>query len=238
MRPSKFGSAAWLRAAQTLTLALTTFLSDPMPVMAADLGTKHAYDIPALPLTRALPQFAEQAEIEILFDPYSATSRVSDPVRGTFTVHDALAHLLEHSGLMFSFTSARSVVVYRPGAPPVSASDQQGTLRLDLGTMSVTAPRLIGGNSRATFVSYAEGAQSDIRRTLMEAHFIASGTIQRIRISAHVDVSGQLYDVEVLRHSSDPIRDTQISVLLTGLQLTQEPPPDLPQPLIFDLELE
>jgi hypothetical protein len=238
MRPSRFESAAWFGVAQALLLALTTLLSHPLSAIAADLKTKHAYNIPALPLTRALPQFAEQAEIEILFDPYIASGHISDAVHGTFTVHDALAHLLEHSGLMFSFTSTRSVVVYQPGAPPVSAGDQQNTLRLDLGTMSVTAPRLIGGNSRAAFVTYAQGAQSDIRRTLMEAHFIAPGTIQRTRISAHVDASGRLFDVEVLLHSSDSIQDAQISVLLTGLQLTREPPPDLPQPLIFDLELE
>jgi hypothetical protein len=97
---------------------------------------------------------------------------------------------------------------------------------------------LIGGGSRAAFMAYAQAAQADIRKTLMQAHFKAPGTTQRTRISAHIDSSGQLFEIEVLRQSGNPAQDEQISGLLTGLQMTRMPPPDLPQSLIFDLGLE
>jgi len=219
-------------------LALTALISSPLSARAVDLGAKHKYDIPVAPLDRALPQFAEQAEIEILFDPHVAAGRVSDPVHGTFVARDALRLLLERSGLMFNFTSARSVVVYQPGARQFSDGNQPNSLRLDLDTMSVTAPRLIGGGSRAAFMAYAQAAQADIRRILMQAHLKAPDNAQRTRISTHVDSSGQLFEVEVLRQSGNPAQDKQISSLLTGLQMTRVPPPDLPQPLIFDLGLE
>ncbi len=96
-----------IRARVCLVLAVTTLLiasfGDVRSAMAEDLDRVASFDIPAQPLDKALLEFGLQAHVQIMFSPSSSTHRLrTRALKGRYTSRDALAELLEGTGLNYS----------------------------------------------------------------------------------------------------------------------------------------
>lgn len=68
-------------------------------------------DIPAQKADNALLLLAENAQIQIIFDPEVAASQSAQALRGEFTLKDALKKLLSSTNLRYEFNSPTVVVV-------------------------------------------------------------------------------------------------------------------------------
>lgn len=237
---------AWRARGRVLAvalLALTLVQPEAGRAQPAASQAPLRFDIPTEPLEQALNRFAEVSGMDVLYSQAIASGRRSAAVTGALTPPQAMAVLLTGTGLSSRFTSPRSVVVFMPGATDGASVEYQprvagDTASLDLDPMRVTAPRLIGAPSRDPFRDYAERAQSDIRHSLDAAQLVIDGRAYEILVSTRIGPDGSLRDVRILRSGQDRLHDSQIVALLTALRLASEPPPNMPQPLIFDVRLQ
>jgi len=81
---------------------VTCMLMASSPVAAQSTASKPAitYQIPSQPLGSALNSFAEQANVQILFDPRLMRGKRSPLLSGRYNVGEALGQLLRNSGLV------------------------------------------------------------------------------------------------------------------------------------------
>lgn len=88
-------------------------MAEPPPVLLP-------FDIPAGPATETLHEYSRQAMVQLLYDYDLINGRRTRPIRGTFRREEALARMLERSGLKFEFVNNRAVAVtpIRRPAPP------------------------------------------------------------------------------------------------------------------------
>jgi len=85
------------------------------PAGAADWRDREvAFDIAPQSLDHALLQFSSQSGLQIMLAANSAGNAVTSGIRGTFRVSDALARLLQGSGL--SFSASGDTVIVAPAA--------------------------------------------------------------------------------------------------------------------------
>ena len=104
-------SASWTRG--VLMLGVVLLLSF---TAKADQPREHEFDIPQQGIETALSTLATQAGALLLF-PYDLVQPVdSKPVSGRYTVEDALAILLEGTGLTGGLTEGGVITISRAGA--------------------------------------------------------------------------------------------------------------------------
>ena len=77
------------------------------------------FEIASGPLSEVLPQFARAAGIEFTLSPESIGTITSPGISGTFTIQEALRHLLEGTSVKFRFT-APTVVIFELSGPTES----------------------------------------------------------------------------------------------------------------------
>ncbi|MBV9507656.1 MAG: TonB-dependent receptor [Acidobacteriia bacterium] len=77
------------------------------------------FEIASGPLSAVLPQFARAAGIRFTLSPDSIGTITSPGVSGTFTIEEALKHLLEGTGVRFRFT-APTVAIFELRGPSES----------------------------------------------------------------------------------------------------------------------
>jgi hypothetical protein len=202
-------------------------------------STRRRYDIAAQPLDLALARFSEISRVDVLFRQVNASQRRAPALTGEFTPAEALARLLEGSGLVARFTSAHSAVIVsaeRANEPWIAPSGQSGgQALLNLDMMRVTAPRTIGARPRSGHEAFAQQLVVVIRRFVMERAVFEGGKSVEIRIATRISSAGALYDVRVVRGSRDRALDARVVALLEGAALGLVPPSDLRQPLLFDV---
>lgn len=222
-----------------LVLAAAVILGAAFPVLPAEGQDEvRRYNIPNQPLEQALSRFAQESGVDILLNDSSTNGRRSSPVTGPLSTPEALARLLNGTGLTMRFTSPRSAVIYPIDQPPstVNASVSSGaTPTLALNMMHVTAPRLIGGPATPLYQDYTLGLARDIRRRVVEADILVGGDPIVTRIRTRIDQDGTLRNVQIVTASNDRARAERVVRLLEGQRLAESPPADLPQPLIFDV---
>ena len=118
------------------TISLARAQSAPPSGGAMSQNQAQRYDIAGGPLSEAIPQAAHAAGITFTLAPESIGTIMSPGVSGTFTIQQALQHLLEGTGVTFRFTAptavsfelrARSesvsVTARAPGADPYADPD-------------------------------------------------------------------------------------------------------------------
>lgn len=97
------------------------------------------FQIEKQPLSSALLKFAEQAEMEVLFDARIAKGQTSAGVEGTLTREQALDLLLAGTGLTYRYTSGNTVTLER--GPTQGAPTQKNGRPLMLAPITVTGER-------------------------------------------------------------------------------------------------
>ncbi len=78
------------------------------------------------PLAAALAEFAHQTGLQLVYVSQIATGRTSKGARAGLSPKEALAHLLEGTGLSFEFLNARTVRIYESAAVAPAAHSSVG----------------------------------------------------------------------------------------------------------------
>jgi len=199
-------------------------------------ATQH-YDIPAQPLAPALTALGKSSRIDILYENGVVDKKRSTVLSGTFTPRDAIATMLQGTGLTFRFTSLNAVLVFPPDQPPAPGVDAweaaANTPRLVLDVLRVTGPPIIPAQpSRSEFGHFGLSLQFAIKQRL-QSDPRTSGKPFRARLSVHVSELGVLRDTNVVVSTGQSRLDTDIQAVLEGMRLPVAPPEDLPQPIWF-----
>ncbi|WP_182912790.1 TonB-dependent siderophore receptor [Paracoccus onubensis] len=94
----------------TATLGLGVVMA--LPAAAQIQDQRHEFSIPAGPLSQALARFGQQAMLQVTYNPAIAGDKRTAGVSGKLTPVEAIARLLEGSGLAYSFPNAATVSIY------------------------------------------------------------------------------------------------------------------------------
>lgn len=223
------------RGAMLIALAAASALP------AQDTPPRHAYAIPAQRLSRALAHFSEVSGVDVLLDDPRSGERRSAALNGTYSAPQALTVMLAGTGLVARFTSARSAVIVAQGAvaapaagPAVARGGRSGAV-IELDTMRVTAPRMIGGTGRIPDRAFLSAMAGQIRRIVIDGAVFGASNREQLRIQTRIRGDGTLHDVRIVGPIGDARRDAGIIQLLDGRRLDLAPPADMRQPLMFDV---
>ena len=157
-RPSGAGSrraVRWVLAACALHVFLLAHGDDG--------GRRYDIDIRETDAPAALRELAEQTESLLLFPFELAQDRRANPVAGRYTIEEALARLLDGSGLTGVLTNQRVISVVRE-EPPVERGEQMtATAETTVPPAPQRAPllRRIGATIAAVLAAPGAFAQSD-----------------------------------------------------------------------------
>ncbi|MFC6490141.1 TonB-dependent siderophore receptor [Nitratireductor sp. GCM10026969] len=81
-----------------------------------------AFNVPAGPLANALAAFGRQAGLQVTYLPEIASGRRSPGVSGAVAPGNALARILQGTGLSYRFTNATTVSIYDPSSADAGAA--------------------------------------------------------------------------------------------------------------------
>ncbi|HKR33794.1 MAG TPA: TonB-dependent receptor [Steroidobacteraceae bacterium] len=114
-----------IRARSTLVGALACLiLVVASSARAQDSGKKYPFDIPRQPLTLALEQFFAQVDVSYGYSPDTREQEEMQvgPLRGEYTIDEALTELLRSTGLTFSRIGPRNIAIVPAPPPPKAAT--------------------------------------------------------------------------------------------------------------------
>lgn len=236
--------SAWsLRRAALLSwaLALAACLCAVSPTKAQSENTDpvtQPYDIKAQPLYAALMELGTISRVDILYENGVVDGKRSTAVSGLHTPSTAIDSLLRGTGLLFRFTSETAVLVFPPDRPPDPAERAQGdgaqAPRLLLDVLRVTAPTIVGTSSRERFEPFGRAVRDAINQRLQDDPRTSARAF-RARLAVHLDGQGGIERLNITQTTGDAQLDRNIRLVLAGARMPSSPPPDLPQPLWFDI---
>lgn len=105
-----------MRQAFTSTALAALMIGAATPVIAQSAEAVRSYDIPPGPLDRALPAFARQSGLQILYPTALAAGRWSPGVSGSHPAEAALSLLLRDTGLTYRQSRPTVFVLVDPNA--------------------------------------------------------------------------------------------------------------------------
>jgi len=116
-------------ACLVLALASAASAQDPRKDPAA--RKEYSISIDAQPLTKALEHLYDQTGVFYGYSPNTTEEeqKLVGPLRGKFTIDDALNRLLESTGLTFEWTDSKNIAIVRAPPPPKQAAPQTKTPR-------------------------------------------------------------------------------------------------------------
>ncbi|WP_156407001.1 TonB-dependent receptor [Bosea sp. Root670] len=117
-------------------LLAATFLSSlgaslAIPVATAQAQTLHSFDIPAKPVRAAMNDIVRVTGVDVVFAETPAASRRGNAVKGSLSTAQAVAALLNGTGLAFRFSNATTVQIYDPARPVAAGGAVEGAIALD-----------------------------------------------------------------------------------------------------------
>ena len=123
------------RVTRAMALALTMaaqILAWPFIAGAADLQTRHRFEIPAQALDTALLAFSSQADVQVLMWAGVGSDALSPGVRGDFLAAEALAAILDDTGFAFQEIDRNTIAIVRGDGTPLkgAAAEVSAALRL------------------------------------------------------------------------------------------------------------
>lgn len=239
----KIGKA--LTAALMLTTAtLALDAATGSPVFAQ--GAAASFSVPAGSLNAALTSFARQSGLQVTYDPSIAEGKRSAGVSGTLNPAEAVARLLDGSGLSYTFPNATTVSIFavQANAAPTSGRAGDSTLLEPIIVQGEKMPRDLF--STYTSVGIATGQEisdynvpnlnqalnrmANVRSQTSgsgESHFVirglnSNGVTQPSRAAPVISVvvDGAMQGVEATRRGSRSTWDVEQVEVLRGPQST------------------
>jgi iron complex outermembrane receptor protein len=170
-------------------LPLSSWAADP-----AQDARNMRYAMPAQPLASALAQFARQNHLQLSFDAALAQDKVAPAVNGELSERQALAQLLSQSGLSWTLTDDRTLLLF--------PQPDSGALNL--------APSAITSDA---FVERADGPVQGYRATRSATGTKTDTALRDIAQSIQV-VSRQLLEDQQVNNLGDAL--TNVSSVQRG----------------------
>ncbi|MGF0537217.1 TonB-dependent siderophore receptor [Agrobacterium sp. ES01] len=138
-----------------LTTALATVALAPAASSWAQSAARVQLDIPVGPLSRALSTFGRQTGFQVTYLASFASGKSSPGFSGSASAQEALAAILQGSGLVYSFPNATTVTISQPSADAGPVTADGSTL---LSTINVEGQGPAGIAAQAS----AAGTKTDI----------------------------------------------------------------------------
>jgi iron complex outermembrane receptor protein len=167
----------------------SSWAADPSPNRPAA-----RYAIAAQPLASALAQFARQNGLQLSFDATLAQGKMAPAINGQLSEQEALAQLLKNSGLSWSLTDERTLLLF---PQPASGS-------LNLAPSTITS---------SEFIEYADGPVQGYRATRSGTGTKTDTALRDIPQSIQV-VSRQVLDDQQVNNLGDAL--TNVSSVQRG----------------------
>lgn len=164
-----------------------------------------AYDIPAQDLNRALLDFAQSSELQLVYDADWVRGRRSGALKGRYTPAQALERLLDGTGIGYSLSGGR-VVLNRAGTGG----------SLTLGTIRVEGAGGVGEAGDKAPAAYVQGdgvniGVSTISREAIEARQPGNGDVNQVlKILPHVYFSNN--EGTATREDIQDLRPSALSI--------------------------
>jgi iron complex outermembrane recepter protein len=118
------------RSTRGMLIILSLLNLSTAPALAAGQAyhATQQYEIPAGTLTQTLNRFAQESGVALTFDPQLTANKSSKGIKGTFTIEDGFAHLLEGSGLTLYKMTGQAYGLKVAPVHAVSAKESAETL--------------------------------------------------------------------------------------------------------------
>lgn len=220
--------------ALNMTLSIVMVIVTASAIAAKDDTAQLApmrFSIPGQPLASALQAYSRVTGVQLLYESGATGDRTSPPIEGEFTRDGALRMLIADTDLMIRYTRANSITLVRassdPDAPPDALFGGQADLALDTLLVRRTRPSSDPSQLRA----YSGIIQSDIQHALRKDVKTRNGTYSA-GIKLWIDNPRTVRKTELFRSSGDQERDETIARVLDGMQVSQAPPANTPQPVM------
>lgn len=154
-----FSTGVHAKRLPLLALCISSALAAPA-IAQAQPAARMQFNIPAQSLDAALRSFSEQSRQQVLFSESAVAGRRAPALTGSYTPQEALARLLEGSGVRVNATRPGVFTLAQEAAAPARSKDTQTTLQ----TVNVTANAPSDGSYTARELSLGKLGQS-IRQT-------------------------------------------------------------------------
>lgn len=119
-------------------------------VNAQDAADVKRFEVPGQSAASALNQFAQQADITLVFSQDAVAGVVVRPLQGTFTTQDGLAAMLDGTGLVWQAVDNGTISITRDGGGLPGNGDDGAR---DLEKVTVTGTRIRGGTTPSPIIS-------------------------------------------------------------------------------------
>jgi iron complex outermembrane receptor protein len=160
-----------LVAALLATVALPASMALVGSDALAQATGQTGFNIAAGPLNRVLAAFGNQSGTQVSYEASIASGKTSPGVRGAATREQAVAQILQGTGLQYSFTDPSSVLITRPN-PASGAVAADGSLLLD--TIDVEGRIDTAFGPQNGFISQDSGTGTKTETPIVETPFSVS----------------------------------------------------------------
>lgn len=217
--------------ALTAALMLTTSIGVGMVVVNqsafAQSQALTSFSVPAGPLNQALRIFGRQAGLQVTYLASIASGKASPGVSGTVSREQALATILQGSGLVYSFPNSTTVAISQPATAAAGSIAADGSLVLETITIqgqgrSDLPPEYAGGQV-ATGGRIGMLGNKNIMSTPFNVTSYTSKTIKDQQATTIADVADNDPGVHVSNYSlgsSDSDRFTIRGFDIAGSEFT------------------
>ncbi|MGQ4274544.1 TonB-dependent receptor domain-containing protein [Terrihabitans sp. B22-R8] len=128
------GGVSRMRTAVLAGVALIAVQAAAPEARAQGAGTAVTLDIPAKPLPRALADLSARTGLQVLYSGNTAQGLTSRPLRGTYSARQAVAILLQGTGIAYRFVGPNSVSLGGPAVdngPATTGAVDDGMIQLE-----------------------------------------------------------------------------------------------------------
>lgn len=210
-----------LFSAMTLVLAAGSIVTN---ACAQEAGERVNFEVPAQSASSALNQFAEQADITLVFSEDTVSGVTVRRLQGSFTTQQGLAAMLEGTGLSWRTVDGRTISITRGDSR--SSSSESGGKSQDLEKIVVTGTRIRGGTTASPIITIGserireEGFTDlgEVIRSIPQNY--AGGQNPGVTAGAHL---GGYYNLNITGGSSANLRGIGQDATLTLLNNRRPP---------------
>jgi hypothetical protein len=189
------------------------------------------FRIPSQPLAAALQTYSKVTGVQLLYESGAAGNRFSVPVEGEYTRDAALRALLGNTDLVIRYTRSNSITLVPASADPDAPPDAVFAGQADLTLDTLVVRRQRPSSDPSLLRAYSGVIQSDIQHALRKEAKTRNGAYSA-GIKLWIDNPRTVRKTELFRSSGDQERDETIARVLDGMQVSQAPPANAPQPVM------
>lgn len=187
------------------------------------------FDIPAQPLASALQAYGQATKVQVLYESRLAAGRRSAPLRGEFTLEEALSALLAGTDIKVRRIGSDAITL-----APVSDGVELPPPRLfapaDLSLDPLRVQPTPDEDEQWRMQAYSETVRNDIAGALRRNARTRSGNY-RVGVDIWIDESRRVQRTRLFRSTGDAERDAAVNATLQGLVISREAPANMPLPL-------